>query len=175
MAFVVQASSGTHVPGANSYITVAYFRSYHADRGNTLPAAAAQDSAVEAALVRATDYLDTRFRFVGHRMYGRDQSTEWPRSSAVDADRRPVDGIPAEIAEATAEYALRSFLRPLNPDPTRDASGAIVASKSEQVGPIAKSVTLAAAGAWTPPKYPAADQKLRRAGLVRSGADVLRG
>lgn len=174
MPFTVQASDGNHVAGANSYITVAFFRDYHTQRGNALPAAAAQDSAVEQALVRATDYLDGRFRFVGQRVYGREQSTEWPRSDARDADGYDVNGVPPEVMEAVAEYALRSFLRPLNPDPTRDASGAVVTSRSEQVGPIAKSVTLAAGGNWMPPKYPAADQKLRRAGLVRSGGELLR-
>lgn len=175
MAFIVQLDNGGTTPGANAYITVAEFLAYHADRGNALPNPQPADPILEQAIVRATDYLDTRFRFVGRRVYGREQSTEWPRSNAYDIDRRWVNGVPEEIKEATAEYALRALQGALNPDPSRDASGATVLAKSEQVGPIARSFTFAAGGSWTMPRYPEADSKLRRTGLVRSGGDVLRG
>lgn len=175
MGFVVQADGGASTPGANAYITVAFFKGYHEDRGNALPASPAPaDADIEKAIIRATDYLDGRFRFVGRRVYGRDQSTEWPRTNAYDIDRRYVNGIPDEIKEATAEYALRALTGALNPDPERDASGAVIVSKSEQVGPISESVTFAAGGAFVMPKYPAADSKLRRTGLVQSGGDVIR-
>ena len=175
MAFIVQAADGSTVAGANAYITVAFFRAYHEDRGNALPTSPVPtDPDIEKAIIRATDYLDGRFRFVGRRVYGRDQSTEWPRANAYDIDFRWVNGVPQEVMEATADYALRALSAALNPDPTREESGGIVVSKTEQVGPIMESTTYAAGSYASLPKYPAVDLKLRRAGLIRSSGEVLR-
>jgi hypothetical protein len=174
VALIVQNDNGT-VTGANSYQTLAEFKAYHDTRGNSY-AAAANDTAIEHALIKATDYLDQRFYFVGERAYGREQETEWPRVRAFDRDRYPVNGIPLEIKEATAEYALRAITADLNPDPDYDTTGQAIASKSETVGPITESVTYAGGGGVVMmPKYPAADQKLYKTGLVRDGGEVRRG
>lgn len=170
MTFTVQDDTGG-VAGANAYITVDFFKTYHADRGNAYTAV---DDAIQQAIIKATQYLDGRFRFRGLKLLGRYQTTEWPRSSALDADDQVVFGIPLEVQNATAEYALRALTGTLNPDPERDASGAAVAAKSETVGPISESTTFVGGAAFTLPKYPVADQMLRRAGLTLSGNDVLR-
>lgn len=172
MAIIVQNIDGTAV-GANAYITVQEFKDYHADRG--ADTSAFDDEAIEAAIVRATDYLDQRFNFVGKKRLGRDQTTEWPRTDAWDRDRYYINDIPPEVKEACAEYALRALAAELNPDPERNASGVAVLSKSEAVGPISESVTFVGGAVFQMPKYPAADQKLVRAGLVRSGGTLLRG
>jgi hypothetical protein len=171
MALVLQDNTGT-VAGANAYISVAAFKAYHDARGNTY---APGDPAIEFAIIKATDYLDQRFNFVGRKLAARDQETSWPRMNAYDSDRQLVNGIPLEVQEATAEYALRALTAILNPDPTRDASGATVQSKSEQVGPIAQSVTYVGGAVFIMPKYPAADQRLIKAGLVRTGGTLIRG
>lgn len=174
MAFTPQDSTGL-VAGANAYITVAEFKAYHDDRGNSY-AAAPTDPDIEKAIVRASDYLDERFSFVGTRRNLRPvQTTEWPRTGAYDRDGAAVNDIPDAVKEATAEYALRAISAALNPDPDRDTSGAAVAKKAEAVGPISESVEFVGGAVFVMPKYPAADQKLRRAGLVRSGGTVLRG
>lgn len=172
MAIIVQNIDGTAV-GANAYITVQEFKDYHADRG--ADTSAFDDEAIEAAIVRATDYLDQRFNFVGKKRLGRNQTTEWPRTDAWDRDRYYINDIPPEVKEACAEYALRALAAELNPDPERNASGVAVLSKSEAVGPISESVTFVGGAVFQMPKYPAADQKLVRAGLVRSGGTLLRG
>ena len=172
MGLTVQDNNGS-VAGANAYITVQQFKNYHADRG--ADTSAFDDEAIEAAIIRATDYLDQRFNFVGKKRLGRDQTTEWPRSDAWDRDRYYINDIPPEVKEACAEYALRALAAELNPDPERNASGVAVLSKSEAVGPISESVTFVGGAVFQMPKYPAADQKLARAGLVRSGGTLLRG
>ncbi|QYW02118.1 hypothetical protein CPT_Sonora_015 [Stenotrophomonas phage Sonora] len=172
MGLIVQDATGG-VVGANAYIDVAYFKSYHEDRGNPLPGAAT-DPDIETAIIRATDYLDQRFIFVGRPMLTRQQSTEWPRTDAWDRYRNLVTGIPVEVQEATAEYALRALSATLNPDPSRDESGARIQSKTEQVGPISQSLTFVSGAVFSMPSYPAADQKLRRPGLVLSGGTSLR-
>lgn len=172
MALILQNTDGT-VAGANAYITVQQFKDYHADRG--ADTSAFDDEAIEAAIVRATDYLDQRFIFVGERRYGREQTTEWPRNSAWDRDRRSINDIPVEVREACAEYAIRALSQVLNPDPERDATGRPIHSKAQAVGPISESVTYAYGGVYTMPAYPAADRKLVKAGLVRSGGNLVRG
>ena len=172
MALILQNTDGT-VAGANAYITVQQFKDYHADRG--ADTSAFDDEAIEAAIVRATDYLDQRFIFVGERRYGREQTTEWPRNSAWDRDRRSINDVPVEVREACAEYAIRALSQVLNPDPERDATGRPIHSKAQAVGPISESVTFVGGAVFQMPKYPAADQKLVRAGLVRSGGTLLRG
>lgn len=171
MALIVQNDQGT-VPGANAYISVQEFKDYHDARGNSY--AGQTDQQIETGIVRATDYLDGRFRFVGKPLYGRDQTTAWPRSDAWDCSRRYVTGIPREVKDATAEYALRALAADLLPDPIRDPSGAPVLSKSETVGPISESVTYVGGSVFVMPKYPAADSKLVRACLVISGGNVVR-
>lgn len=171
MAFTVQNDQGT-VAGANAYVTVAEFKAYHTDRGNSW--STATDTAIEQGIVKATDYLDYRFRYVGN-LLNIDQTTEWPRVGAFNRSRFLVAGIPDEIKQACSEYALRALSAELNPDPERDASGRTVQSKSEAVGPISESVTYVAGAVLQMPAYPAADRRLISSGLTRSGNVVVRG
>lgn len=173
MTLVVQDDNG-NAAGANGYLSVADFKLYHDARAN--PYSSFNDTAIAAAIVRATDYLDTRFRFVGERRNSPDiQSTQWPRNGAYDQDRRMITGVPREVKEATAEYALRALSSPINPDPARDVTGAAVAERSESVGPISESVKFVGGATFVLPKYPAADNKLRMAGLLRNAGSLLRG
>lgn len=165
MAFLVQNDAGG-VNDANSYVDVAFFRAYHADRGNDVTIYL--DPAVQQALIRATDYLDHRFTFVGERLNVL-QRTRWPRVGALDKDDNLRAGVPYEVKEATCEYGFLSLTAALNPEPTRDATGQTVASKSESVGPISESVSYAAGGAFELPRHPVADQRLSAAGLVVGG------
>jgi len=169
MAFSVQNDSG-NVVDANSYILEGFFVSYHADRGNTYSATSTE---IEQALVKATDHLDVAFQFVGDRL-NLDQSTAWPRRNAEDIDGYLRNGIPVEVKEAAAEYALIALTTSLDPTPVRDETGRTVISKTDVVGPIEESRTFAAGGAFELPKYPIADQKLFLAGLVVRGRDLRR-
>lgn len=173
MALNIQDDSGT-VSNANSYASVAEFKTYHLDRGNAYSAVLANDPAIEAALIKATDYVDQRFNFIGRKQQGRQQTTEWPRINAWDRSRYYINGIPTEIKEAVFEYALLSAQATLNPTPTLSTTGAAIQSKTETVGPITESVTYVSGATFTMPRYPVADQKLIKTGLVISGGDVLR-
>lgn len=64
---VVQNDDGD-VANANSYITLTFFQSYHTNRGNDYSDSTSDEQ--KAAIIRATDYLDTRFDFRGVRMNG---------------------------------------------------------------------------------------------------------
>jgi hypothetical protein len=171
MGLLLQSDNGS-VQGANAYIDKDFFTDYHTDRA-TLPDPAPEDEDIEAAIIRATDYVDRRWRFIGDKPRP-SQRTSWPRLNAEDPDGNLRTGIPFEIKEATAEYALQSMTSGLDPTPTPDPSGKLVTSESKTVGPISKSVTYAASGASTFPSFPKADSKLMTSGLVRSSRDIYR-
>jgi hypothetical protein len=107
---------------ADSYATLAEADAYHTARGNgtwTGP-----NAAKEAALIRATQWLDGRYnvRWPGTRWKLREQALDWPRYDAVDRDGTLIDGdtVPPEVIKATCEAALRELITPnaLSPDVT---------------------------------------------------------
>lgn len=172
MAFTPQDDTGT-VADANAYIDEDEFSAYHTDRGTDV--SGYDEEVIQAAIVKATTYLDARFRFVGQRLNAREQSTEWPRSAAKDRDGRLVLGIPREIKNATAEYALRAITDELCPDPVRSDTGIPLQALRQTTGPFSESATYVPGGQFELPHYPMADLQLLRSGLVRTGGIVVRG
>ena len=170
MAFTVQNDIGTQA-GANSYVTSTEFKEYHKDRGNSV--SAYSTSQIQAAIVRATDYLDLRFAYIGERSQS-PQDTEWPRTNAFDIEEDLVNGVPTEVKEATYEYALISLSATINPIPLRDDTGQTVTRKKERVGPIEEDTRYTEGPVFTMPKYPPADLKLIRRGLVIQGGTMRR-
>ncbi len=170
MAFTVQDDNGL-VAGANAYVTTAYVRAYHLDRGVDLTAVL--DPALQVAIVLATSYLDARFTFLGC-LRNTAQDTEWPRRDAYDRDGYVITGIPKAVKQAVAELADKARSAVLMPDPERDATGRTILSKSEGVGPLKESVEYAAGGAFTFPEYPLVDRMMIAAGLVRTGLTSVR-
>ena len=179
MAFIVQDDSGG-VVDANAYIDATFFKDYHKDRGHDLPSGSST-GVIQRAIVRATDFLDVKFDFIGDRLLS-DQTTEWPRLDAQDKDGRVVNGVPPEVQEATAEYALISLRMEIdenknpqdsiNPTPERDATGQPVRRRASRVGPISEDVSFSVGGVsgsvFEMPRYPIADEKLRQRGLIRN-------
>lgn len=170
MAITLQDDNGL-VAGANAYASVSYVRAYLTDRGTDL--GAVTDAALEVAIILATQYLDSRYTFLGCRRNNA-QDTEWPRREAYDRDGYLINGIPRAVKQAVAELANRARSASLMPDPERDGTGRTVLSKSEAVGPLSESVTYAAGGAFTFPEYPAVDRMLAAAGLIRTGLTGVR-
>ena len=152
MAFTLEDGNG--VTDANAYITEAVFISHHTDRGRDTSFYSTTD--IEAAIVKATDYIDQRFgkRFRGVRV-SHDQGLEWPRLGAFDNNGFLLDGldqVPRLLQRACAEYALivlrlvANELLPLPAPPfatidedtgevTGGTSGQIIRDRSK-VGPI---------------------------------------
>lgn len=169
MALIVQDDTGL-VANANGYITVDYFKAYHDDRAGPDSYSNYDDEAIGRAIVKATDYVDNRFKYVGDRAHGTDvQETQWPRDIAFDSDGRQQTGIPTAVKRAVAEYTMRALTKALDPDPVMDPSGRKVQSLSQSVGEVSKAITYASGGALESPQYPAADRILRQSGLVAAG------
>lgn len=171
MAVIVQDDTGL-IANANSYVSVADFRAYHDARANKY---LDDDDTIAPALIKASTYVDGRFRYKGRRSNGREQTQEWPRVSCYDRDRYPVQGIPQEVKDAVCEYALRAMSGDLVTDPTRDETGNHIASETLTVGPITTKTDYGDAPSFTMPRYPAADMALKRGGFVLTGGDLLLG
>lgn len=137
MAFVVEDGNG--LPNATAYIDTTYADAYFADR-NVATWAAGILAAKQAAIIVATDYLDTVWgpKFTGTKAFvsyppvpATDQALEFPRDTRVAyvgnpsyyADVQyygPVSYtgdplakpvvIPDRLKKACAEYALRALL-----------------------------------------------------------------
>lgn len=157
MAF--KAEDGTGIAGANSYISVATFVSFWADRGKDYSDTEAE--LITAALVNATDYVELRWadKFVGRRASDT-QGLSWPRTRAYDRNGIELTGVPTALKNAISEYAKRALDADLAPDPTLDPN---VRQKTETVGPISETTIYAGGPAvekWR--SYPKADTWLRQ-------------
>jgi hypothetical protein len=156
MALITQDDTG-QVADANGYGTVTGFKDHHDARGNAYDDLDdSSDEAIEAALVRTADYIDS-FAFIGSQV-AEDQTTAWPRKFR-NSSGTLVSGIPVAIERAAYEYAFRSMQAPLQPDPlVEDASGMAIRSKSVKVGPVEESVEYDSSGGLvTIRSYPVAD------------------
>ena len=151
------AETGDGLADANSYSDITFADDHHSLRGNALWGTF-DDGEKQAALVRATDYIDKRFGSVFRgRKLQRQQALEWPRLNAYDDDDFWLDGIPRNLQKATVEYALRALIyNTLAPDAIRAApdqdfseedyerdlnqSTGEVSQRTRKVGPISTSI-----------------------------------
>lgn len=103
---------GSIVANANSYADVADADAYQTDRGRQAWLDA--DAEVKnAALVRATDYIESRFglRFIGQPL-GDVQELAWPRINAsypATGNAFPTDAVPECVLDATILYAEQTI------------------------------------------------------------------
>ena len=133
MAFTPE--DGTGVEDANAYGSVAGADAYFLDRGITTWTGT--DGVKQSALIRATDYVEKRFKGQWRGTRGsQEQGLAWPRTYAYDVDGFLLEEVPLDLERAIYEYALRALTASLLPDPTVDATGRTVVSKREKVGPI---------------------------------------
>lgn len=98
------------------YSDAASARTYYTARNYTLPTEAADDATMNAALLVASDYIDSTYRtlFPGLKVGLRDQVREWPRTGALDTLGYviPNDTIPVELLQSVYEAALREVTTP---------------------------------------------------------------
>lgn len=173
MAFTPE--DGTGLADANALCDIAFADAYFAER--LVAAWTGADSLKQAALIKATDYIESRWgrlarnggRFLGTLQFPDVQALSFPRLG-VDND----DAVPVGVQKAAAEYALRAMSAPLQPDPVPDAGGRVLAEKTTKVGPIETTLKYEmGAGLRITQPYPAADALLR--GFLAGGAGVYRG
>ena len=127
MPFTVE--DGTGLSNANSYLSVADADTYHSDLNQT--GWTGTDSVKEAALRKATTYIDNNYSFDGS-IVKTTQSLAWPRSSVTDPEGRDLSNkVPTQIKNAVAELALLALTENLVKDV--DKSNYV---KKEKIGEI---------------------------------------
>jgi hypothetical protein len=105
MAIVVE--DGTGLATADSYLSVTDANSYFTNLNNTTWVGS--DAEKEAALRKATSYLDATYVWIGY-ILKTTQSLNWPRTSATDSQGRDLDNsVPQKVKDACAELALASL------------------------------------------------------------------
>lgn len=171
MTTVVQSDLGD-VAGANSYLSVADYKTHHNARGNDI--SEQTDEQIGHKLVQATDYLDWYWRYAGVRLSA-EQTTAWPRtygdgSNIYDAEGYAQEGIPDVIKELTAEYAFKAFSGPLISD-QRSTSGQELVSRSVRVDAISKSETYSSRQVVS--TYPLLESRLEMSGLLAARGNTL--
>jgi hypothetical protein len=118
---MIIVEDGTGIEAANSYESVASFDAFHALRQNT-EAASATVPAKEAALVRATDYIEAHARAAGAPS-SPTQGLQWPVEGSA--------ALPRQVRAATLLLALYALRGPLITPATRG-----IKSKTVKAGKV---------------------------------------
>lgn len=161
MAVTVVTTEGS--ASATAYVSVADFTAWCTQHLKDITGKTSDQ--LGKAVNDGAEYMDVRHRFIGYRL-GATQAREWPRQSAWDVRNDKVEGIPQEVKDANCGYAFRALSAELMPDPTRDATGRVIKSKDEKVGPISESTEYETISGYDLPIFPAVDRLLYRRGLV---------
>lgn len=126
----LEVEDGTGKDDAESYASVAETDTYFSNLGNT--AWTGTTATKEAALRKATQYLDATYNWIGY-IYITTQTLGWPRTSVFDREGRDLkESVPLRVKRATYELALASLSGDLIQ--ISDSSKYV---KSEQVGSLA--------------------------------------
>ena len=165
---------GSIVAGANSYADETDADAFQTDRGRQAWLDATTE-VKEAALVRATDYIDGRFglKFVGAPL-GDVQELAWPRSGAyypATGNSFPDDEVPQDILDACILYAEQvispdgddlSAMTELSITPDIDSSN--IKRKKEKVDVLEEETEYFSGGSSlrTIQPIPEADRLIRR-------------
>lgn len=109
---------GTLPAGANSFADLAEADAYHAARLRAAWTGEVTDAQKEAALIRASDWLNRKVTWAGHKISGT-QRMAWPRLGVATHDGAiPADEIPAQVVDACCELAgffvEQDYLAPLD-------------------------------------------------------------
>lgn len=120
---------GTLVANANSYIDLAFARSYASDRGITLDA---DDVVLTPMLIKACDYLQTKASLFVGCLVSVTQSLAWPRQNVLypDGTAYPINKIPDALKAAQAQLVIEQF-NEIDLIPTQE--GKFVVSESVDV------------------------------------------
>lgn len=117
---------GTGLANADAYASRDDVLGYWLDRADSAFANAASDLIRNAAIRRATQFIDIQWgdRFKGSREF-EGQALQWPRLGVYTPEGWDVDGVPPQIIAATAELAKLALAAPLA------GAGANVAAPSQ--------------------------------------------
>lgn len=161
---------GSNVADANSFVSLADYKTYASARGYSVPA---DDAVTNAKIILSSDYLLTLENEYKGQRTNADQALSWPRECAVISTRRdpatgcipvfPDNEIPSQLIQAQCE-AVNFLCGGGNFMPTQE--GAFVVSEKVDVIETKYSERINTTGA---PSVPAVDAFL--APLLNDGGD----
>lgn len=159
MAINFTVEDGSGQAAATSYLSVADADQYHEDHGNADWTGA--DEIKQAALINATQYVDSHYQWATGRKGSKAQALAWPRLYAEGAEGYAIESneIPSAVEHATAYLARESLIgTDLQPTETRKTASETV------VGAVAVTYE---PGSPIAPRFAMVDNML--AGLIYSG------
>lgn len=129
MALIVE--DGSIVADADSYGTVSGLKNFAAKRGTDLTENYT-DAQLEVAMIKATDYLESkRDRYQGEKVDST-QSLQFPRSGVyVDNILIATNAIPNELISAQYFLAMSAVSEDLQPDKSPDDKGRVTSETVE--------------------------------------------
>ncbi len=149
---------GTGLIDANTYADVADADAFQLLRGLVLWEDAFDD-VKEASLIRATDYIESRWALIFQGTINTDeQALSWPRTGATQprsGNDFPIDEVPLDIVNATIQYADQiigpvgdelSAMTELSVTPVIDESGKTISMKREKVDVLEEETAFAVGG-----------------------------
>jgi hypothetical protein len=132
MAIVVEDGNG--LADSVAYVSIATVVAFATSRGLSF---SSSTTSQEAAIVRATAYIDARYGsvFSGTALKGRTQALRWPRLNAIDIEGNSIasNAVPREIAAATSEAAIRELASPNSLSPDYERGGKVKTLKAGSV------------------------------------------
>lgn len=155
---------GTGVDNANSYAAIADVTTYLTERNNIEIWEDLDTEEQEAALIKATDYMELMYADRWKGSLSADATTlSWPRVGVYDRKREPVtDAVPLDVKKACMEYAIAALSGDLMPTiAPDDASGKEVKWLKEKVGPIETETEFLPGSRKTVREYAVADRLVR--------------
>lgn len=149
---------GTGLPNSNAYANQADADAFQVDRGLAAWAEATVE-VKEAALVRATDYIEGRWALIFQGTINTDtQALSWPRTSAVyprSGNDFPIDEVPLDVVNGCIQYADQiigpegdelSAMTELSVTPQIDETGKTVSRLREKVDVLEEETEYAVGG-----------------------------
>ena len=142
MAVVLIVQEGKQpVPNANTYASLAAANQYHEDRGNA-EWSGFSDEQKSIALVNATDFISSEFKFRGRKLYGeadlaRPQFLPFPRADLWDSAGRWIEDTPDGVVRACIElavYAAKGTLYPHEAETLKPTG--LVTEVRKKIGPL---------------------------------------
>lgn len=133
MPVTLVVEDGTGRSDANAVVSLADFKTYFDGRGKDYSTYG--DADLNAAIVRASDFLANAYIWQGRKINLRAQTMPFPRYAVTDRENWPVlpNEIPREVKAACCEIALYEAANPGGLNPTVVQSEKV---RSEQVGSI---------------------------------------
>lgn len=132
MAIVVE--DGTGLNNSETYISVADFKTYWSERGQTITQPSGE---IEQAMRRATEFLDLRWApHVWGAGFTEDQALLFPNTQVQEYDALTPTPLPRDLVRAAAEYTYFALTNALDADIAVTDTGGGVKRLREKLGPI---------------------------------------